>query len=91
MHPSKEYQPFDLLCSVFILQVAEVAQILDFLSTQTALPIVGISGGSAVVIPYKVSTVSTTREDIFTLKPGFASSPLLSPASEPVKHILVVR
>ncbi|MED6250800.1 hypothetical protein ATANTOWER_010207, partial [Ataeniobius toweri] len=33
--------------------VAEVAQILDFLSTQTALPIVGISGGSAVVIPYK--------------------------------------
>ncbi|XP_076008185.1 glutamate receptor ionotropic, NMDA 2C [Genypterus blacodes] len=30
-----------------------VAQILDFLSTQTALPIVGISGGSAVVIPYK--------------------------------------
>lgn len=39
---------------VFIFQVAEVAQILDFLSTQTALPIVGISGGSAVVIPYKV-------------------------------------
>ncbi|XP_039991445.1 glutamate receptor ionotropic, NMDA 2C-like [Xiphias gladius] len=35
------------------VQVAEVAQILDFLSTQTALPIVGISGGSAVVIPYK--------------------------------------
>ncbi|XP_028990049.1 glutamate receptor ionotropic, NMDA 2C-like isoform X2 [Betta splendens] len=34
-------------------QVAEVAQILDFVSTQTALPIVGISGGSAVVIPYK--------------------------------------
>ncbi|XP_056153164.1 glutamate receptor ionotropic, NMDA 2C-like [Lampris incognitus] len=34
-------------------QVAEVAQILDFLSTQTALPIVGISGGSAVVIPHK--------------------------------------
>ncbi|TNN03236.1 hypothetical protein fugu_000265 [Takifugu bimaculatus] len=34
-------------------QVAEVAQILDFLSTQTALPIVGISGGSAIVIPYK--------------------------------------
>ncbi|KAM9716931.1 glutamate receptor ionotropic, NMDA 2C-like [Menidia menidia] len=34
-------------------QVAEVAQILDFLSTQTSLPIVGISGGSAVVIPYK--------------------------------------
>uniref|UniRef100_A0A672HAA6 Glutamate receptor n=1 Tax=Salarias fasciatus TaxID=181472 RepID=A0A672HAA6_SALFA len=30
-----------------------VAQILDFLSTQTSLPIVGISGGSAVVIPYK--------------------------------------
>ncbi|XP_056285816.1 glutamate receptor ionotropic, NMDA 2C-like [Pseudoliparis swirei] len=29
------------------------AQILDFLSTQTALPIVGISGGSAVVIPHK--------------------------------------
>lgn len=39
------------------LQVAEVAQILDFLSTQTALPIVGISGGSAVVIPYKVKLV----------------------------------
>ncbi|XP_040923168.1 glutamate receptor ionotropic, NMDA 2C-like [Toxotes jaculatrix] len=35
------------------VQVAEVAQILDFLSTQTTLPIVGISGGSAVVIPYK--------------------------------------
>ncbi|XP_029312865.1 glutamate receptor ionotropic, NMDA 2C-like [Cottoperca gobio] len=34
-------------------EVAEVAQILDFLSTQTALPIVGISGGSAVVIPFK--------------------------------------
>uniref|UniRef100_A0A8D3D6V8 Glutamate receptor n=1 Tax=Scophthalmus maximus TaxID=52904 RepID=A0A8D3D6V8_SCOMX len=32
---------------------SEVAQILDFLSTQTALPIVGVSGGSAVVIPYK--------------------------------------
>uniref|UniRef100_A0A671WSK4 Glutamate receptor n=1 Tax=Sparus aurata TaxID=8175 RepID=A0A671WSK4_SPAAU len=32
---------------------SEVAQILDFLSTQTSLPIVGISGGSAVVIPYK--------------------------------------
>uniref|UniRef100_A0A3Q3JN13 Glutamate receptor n=1 Tax=Monopterus albus TaxID=43700 RepID=A0A3Q3JN13_MONAL len=32
---------------------SEVAQILDFLSTQTGLPIVGISGGSAVVIPYK--------------------------------------
>lgn len=31
-----------------------MAQILDFLSTQTALPIVGISGGSAIVIPYKV-------------------------------------
>uniref|UniRef100_A0A6Q2XMW1 Glutamate receptor n=1 Tax=Esox lucius TaxID=8010 RepID=A0A6Q2XMW1_ESOLU len=30
-----------------------VAQILDFLSTQTALPIIGISGGSAVVIPHK--------------------------------------
>lgn len=39
---------------VLIFQVAEVAQILDFLSTQTTLPIVGISGGSAVVIPYKV-------------------------------------
>uniref|UniRef100_A0A8C6TE37 Uncharacterized protein n=1 Tax=Neogobius melanostomus TaxID=47308 RepID=A0A8C6TE37_9GOBI len=36
--------------------VAEVAQILDFLSTQTSLPIVGISGGSAVVIPYKEVT-----------------------------------
>ncbi|XP_072311888.1 glutamate receptor ionotropic, NMDA 2C-like isoform X1 [Eucyclogobius newberryi] len=34
-------------------QVAEVAQILDFLSTQTSLPIIGISGGSAVVVPYK--------------------------------------
>lgn len=32
-----------------------VAQILDFISTQTAVPIVGISGGSAVVLPYKVS------------------------------------
>ncbi|XP_054615629.1 glutamate receptor, ionotropic, N-methyl D-aspartate 2Ca [Dunckerocampus dactyliophorus] len=30
-----------------------VAQILDFLSTQTGVPIVGISGGSAVVLPYK--------------------------------------
>uniref|UniRef100_A0A3P9MHM5 Glutamate receptor n=1 Tax=Oryzias latipes TaxID=8090 RepID=A0A3P9MHM5_ORYLA len=30
-----------------------VAQILDFISTQTAVPIVGISGGSAVVLPYK--------------------------------------
>lgn len=32
-----------------------VAQILDFISTQTAVPIVGISGGSAVVLPHKVS------------------------------------
>lgn len=32
-----------------------VAQILDFISTQTAVPIVGISGGSAMVLPYKVS------------------------------------
>lgn len=39
-----------------------VAQILDFISTQTAVPIVGISGGSAVVLPYKVSVVqSRTR------------------------------
>uniref|UniRef100_A0A3B3VXG9 Receptor ligand binding region domain-containing protein n=1 Tax=Poecilia latipinna TaxID=48699 RepID=A0A3B3VXG9_9TELE len=38
---------------------SEVAQILDFLSTQTALPIVGISGGSAVVIPYKVLSPAT--------------------------------
>uniref|UniRef100_A0A3Q3XJ77 Glutamate receptor n=1 Tax=Mola mola TaxID=94237 RepID=A0A3Q3XJ77_MOLML len=30
-----------------------VAQILDFISTQTTVPIVGISGGSAVVLPYK--------------------------------------
>ncbi|XP_034046369.1 glutamate receptor, ionotropic, N-methyl D-aspartate 2Ca [Thalassophryne amazonica] len=30
-----------------------VAQILDFISTQMAVPIVGISGGSAVVLPYK--------------------------------------
>ncbi|XP_029945805.1 glutamate receptor, ionotropic, N-methyl D-aspartate 2Ca [Salarias fasciatus] len=30
-----------------------VAQILDFISTQTAVPIVGISGGSAAVLPYK--------------------------------------
>ncbi len=32
-----------------------VAQILDFISSQTSIPIVGISGGSAVVIPHKVS------------------------------------
>lgn len=31
-----------------------VTQILDFISTQTSVPIVGISGGSAVVLPYKV-------------------------------------
>lgn len=37
-----------------------MAQILDFLSTQTSLPIVGISGGSAVVIPYKVEFAATT-------------------------------
>ncbi|XP_063074105.1 glutamate receptor ionotropic, NMDA 2C, partial [Engraulis encrasicolus] len=30
-----------------------VAQILDFISSQTALPIIGINGGSAVVIPHK--------------------------------------
>lgn len=42
--------------NLFLPQVAEVAQILDFLSTQTALPIVGISGGSAIVIPYKVQS-----------------------------------
>ncbi|KAJ8251732.1 hypothetical protein GJAV_G00224530 [Gymnothorax javanicus] len=32
-----------------------VAQMLDFISSQTGVPIVGISGGSAVVLPYKVS------------------------------------
>lgn len=32
-----------------------VAQILDFLSSQTSIPIVGISGGSALVIPHKVN------------------------------------
>ncbi len=31
-----------------------VAQILDFISTQTAVPIVGIRGGSAVVLHHKV-------------------------------------
>uniref|UniRef100_A0A8C1G1K9 Glutamate receptor n=1 Tax=Cyprinus carpio TaxID=7962 RepID=A0A8C1G1K9_CYPCA len=30
-----------------------VAQILDFISSQTSIPIIGISGGSAVVIPHK--------------------------------------
>lgn len=35
-----------------------VAQILDFISSQTSIPIVGISGGSAVVIPHKVSVGS---------------------------------
>ncbi|XP_064171420.1 glutamate receptor ionotropic, NMDA 2C-like [Anguilla rostrata] len=30
-----------------------VAQMLDFISVQTGVPIVGISGGSAVVLPYK--------------------------------------
>ncbi|XP_006635157.1 glutamate receptor ionotropic, NMDA 2C [Lepisosteus oculatus] len=30
-----------------------VAQILDFISTQTSMPIIGVSGGSAVVIPHK--------------------------------------
>uniref|UniRef100_A0A6Q2Y8K0 Glutamate receptor n=1 Tax=Esox lucius TaxID=8010 RepID=A0A6Q2Y8K0_ESOLU len=30
-----------------------VAQILDFIALQTAVPIVGISGGSAVVLPHK--------------------------------------
>lgn len=38
-----------------------VAQILDFISTQTAVPIVGISGGSAVVLPYKVSVGGGVR------------------------------
>jgi ionotropic glutamate receptor NMDA 2C len=32
-----------------------VAQILDFIALQTAVPIVGISGGSAMVLPHKVS------------------------------------
>lgn len=32
-----------------------VAQILDFLSSQTSIPIVGINGGSALVIPHKVN------------------------------------
>lgn len=31
-----------------------VAQILDFISSQTSIPIVGINGGSALVIPHKV-------------------------------------
>lgn len=39
-----------------------VAQILDFISTQTAVPIVGISGGSAVVLPYKVSVGGLVRD-----------------------------
>ncbi|XP_053496313.1 glutamate receptor ionotropic, NMDA 2C [Ictalurus furcatus] len=30
-----------------------IAQILDFLSSQTSIPIIGISGGSALVIPHK--------------------------------------
>ncbi|TSK14808.1 Glutamate receptor ionotropic, NMDA 2C [Bagarius yarrelli] len=30
-----------------------IAQILDFLSSQTSIPIVGINGGSALVIPHK--------------------------------------
>ncbi|KAL6475439.1 hypothetical protein MHYP_G00164790 [Metynnis hypsauchen] len=30
-----------------------VAQILDFISSQTSIPIVGINGGSALVIPHK--------------------------------------
>lgn len=47
-----------------------VAQILDFISTQTAVPIVGISGGSAVVLPYKVSVGAGTGEGLW----GFRSS-----------------
>ncbi|CAM9218883.1 unnamed protein product [Lampetra planeri] len=35
-----------------------VAQILDFISAQTAVPIVGISGGSAVVLPYKLQRMA---------------------------------
>ena len=41
-----------------------VAQILDFISTQTAVPIVGISGGSAVVLPYKVSVTEGTGKGL---------------------------
>ena len=57
------------------LQVAEVAQILDFLSTQTALPIVGISGGSAVVIPHKVLTRSISTSG--SLQPCLSSLELM--------------
>lgn len=40
-----------------------VAQILDFISTQTSVPIVGISGGSAVVLPHKVRIVESRYKD----------------------------
>lgn len=56
--PLAEPSPVSITCLHHLSppQVAEVASILDFLSTQTALPIVGISGGSAIVIPYKVGS-----------------------------------
>lgn len=47
-----------------------VAQILDFISTQTTVPIVGISGGSAVVLPHKVSEgleINTRRVRVLRL------------------------
>lgn len=55
-----------------------VAQILDFISTQTAVPIVGISGGSAVVLPYKVSrSAGPTQSCSLFLVFGFFSPFLL--------------
>lgn len=54
-----------------------VAQILDFISTQTTVPIVGISGGSAVVLPHKVSEglqIHTKRFAEHKLKGGSGSS-----------------
>lgn len=56
-----------------------VAQILDFISTQTAVPIVGISGGSAVVLPYKVSAAKGAGDGPAPVQSwlGFGHQPII--------------
>lgn len=66
-----------------------VAQILDFISTQTTVPIVGISGGSAVVLPHKVSEglEINTKVDVgpvgARMVPGGQDKYCCGPRSEP--------
>lgn len=65
-----------------------MAQILDFLSTQTSLPIVGISGGSAVVIPYKVRVYRCRAHRHLTVMEELSLLLLGLDSFEPDRHVL---